>query len=124
MEFLVVFVGAGLGGACRHGVGIAALKLFGSAFPVGTLTVNVLGSLLMGALVALFALKIETSQATRLFLTTGFLGGFTTFSTFSLDAVTLFERGRIGLSMVYVLANVIGGFAALALALILLRRLG
>jgi CrcB protein len=123
MQFLIVFLGAGLGGACRHGVGIATLRLFGPNFPVGTLTVNVAGSLLMGILTALLALKLQASQEMRLFLTTGFLGGFTTFSTFSLDAVTLFERGKVAVAAGYVAISIVAGFGALALALILMRRL-
>lgn len=122
MEFLIVFLGAGLGGMCRYAVGVAMLRAFGPGFPVGTLTVNIIGSLLMGVLAALFALKLEAGQMTRLFLTTGFLGGFTTFSTFSLDTVTLFERGRIAVAALYVVASLAGGFAALALALVVLRR--
>ncbi|MGN6377024.1 MAG: fluoride efflux transporter CrcB [Sphingomonas sp.] len=123
MEFLVVFAGAGLGGACRHGVGVLCMKAFGPGFPAGTLTVNVLGSLLMGVLAGLFALKMQSSQELRLFLTTGFLGGFTTFSTFSLDTVTLFERGRVWLAAGYVLTSLAAGFGGLALALLVMRKL-
>ena len=78
--YLIVFLGAGLGGALRHGVNVAALRLLGSGLPYGTLTVNIVGSLVMGLLTGYFALKADPGQMWRLFLTTGILGGFTTFS--------------------------------------------
>ena len=90
LTYLIVFIGAGLGGALRHGVNVASLRVFGTGFPFGTLTVNVVGSLAMGLLAGYFALRLETGQIWRLFLTTGVLGGFTTFSTFSLDTALLY----------------------------------
>ena len=89
--YAVVFLGAGLGGALRHGVNIGCARLCGTAFPWGTLTVNIAGSFIMGALAGWLALKVEHGwrQRLRLFLTTGVLGGFTTFLVFSLDAVLL-----------------------------------
>ena len=92
--YLAVFVGGGIGAALRHGVNRAALAQFGPAFPYGTLFVNVAGGLAMGLLAGLFLAKGGGSQELRLFLTTGVLGGFTTFSAFSLDAVTLWQRER------------------------------
>ena len=89
MNYLIVFGGAGLGGALRHGVNVAAMRLGFTAFPIGTLTVNILGSFLMGLIAEYFALKGHLPQSWRLFLTTGVLGGFTTFSAFSLE-VALF----------------------------------
>ncbi len=119
MSYLIVFLGGGIGAALRHGVNLGSARLLGTAFPYGTLTVNVVGSLAMGALAAYFAFKGDATQHWRLFLTTGILGGFTTFSAFSLDAVLLYERGEVGLAALYVLASValsIGGlFAGLAL---------
>lgn len=115
--YLVVFVGAGLGGALRHGVNLLAARLWGTAFPYGTFAVNVAGCLAMGLLAGYFALKGEASQSWRLFLTTGVLGGFTTFSAFSLDAVLLWERGELASAAVYVLGSValslLGFFAGL-----------
>jgi CrcB protein len=113
---LLVFLGAGIGGASRHGVNLAIARLLGTAFPWSTLIVNVVGGLAMGALAEWMALKAgaEWTQHVRLFLATGLLGGFTTFSAFSLDAVLLWERGQPVLALVYVLASVIlsiGGFA-------------
>lgn len=119
MSYLIVFLGGGIGAALRHGVNLGSARLFGTAFPYGTLTVNVVGSLAMGMLAAYFAFKGDATQHWRLFLTTGILGGFTTFSAFSLDAVVLYERGEVGLAALYVLLSValsIGGlFAGLAL---------
>ena len=117
--FLIVFLGGGLGAALRHGVNLLSARLFGTAFPWHTLIENVTGSLAMGLLGAYFALKGDASQHWRLFLTTGILGGYTTFSAFSLDTVLLYERGETAMAALYVLASValaIGGlFAGLAL---------
>ncbi len=119
MSFLLVFLGGGIGAALRHGVNLAAARWLGAAFPYATLIENVTGSLLMGMLAAWFAFKGDASQGWRLFLTTGILGGYTTFSAFSLDVALLYERGELGLAALYVLASValsIGGlFAGLAL---------
>jgi CrcB protein len=114
-------VRTGLGGVLRHGVNGAALR-FGQAFPWGTLTINVVGSVLMGVVTGWFALRGGPPQA-RLFLATGVLGGFTTFSTFSLEAVTLIERGDWGAALAYVLVSVLAGIAGLALALVAMRHL-
>jgi fluoride exporter len=94
MPYLIVFLGAGVGGVARHGVNIAAARMLGYGFPFGTLIVNVLGSVVMGLLTELFVVRSGLPQELRLFMTTGVLGGFTTFSTFSLDTVTLWERGH------------------------------
>ncbi len=116
MSTLLVFLGAGLGGVLRHGVNLACARAWGTAFPWGTLGVNVVGSLLMGALAAwLFARGGEGwREPVRLFLGTGVLGGFTTFSAFSLDAVALWERGEAGTAALYVAASV--GLSVLGLA--------
>lgn len=112
---LLVFLGGGLGAALRHGVNLAALRAGWTAFPYGTLCINVVGSLLMGVAVAWFTARSGLSPSLRLFLTTGVLGGFTTFSAFSLEAALLYERGQPVLAAVYVLASVvlsIGGLFA------------
>jgi len=120
MAFLIVFLGGGLGAALRHGVNLASARLLGTAFPYHTLFENVSGSIVMGLLVGIFAFRSGVSQHWQLFLTTGVLGGYTTFSAFSLDAVLLYERGQIGAAGLYVLGSValsIGGLVAgLALA--------
>jgi fluoride exporter len=119
VAYLIVFFGAGAGGAMRHGFNIAAARLFGTGFPFGTLGVNVLGSFIMGLLAGYFALKGDAAQHWRLLLTTGVLGGFTTFSTFSLDVALLWERGDITGMMIYLVTSValsVGGlFAGLAI---------
>jgi len=119
MGFLIVFLGGGFGAALRHGVNLASARLLGTAFPYATLFENVTGSLVMGLLAGWFAFKGDLPQGWRLFLTTGMLGGYTTFSAFSLDTALLYERGEFALAALYVLASValsIGGlFAGLAL---------
>jgi fluoride exporter len=118
----LVFLGGGIGSALRHGVNLAAARLLGLGFPYGTFTVNVVGSLAMGALAAYFAFKGEASQPWRLFLTTGVLGGFTTFSAFSLDAVLLYERGQPELAVLYVLSSVTVSIGALLVGLLAIRH--
>ena len=117
MHYAIVFLGGGIGAALRHGVNLAAARL-GLAFPIGTLAVNVAGSFLMGVLVAYFALRSGIDQHVRLLLTTGLLGGFTTFSAFSLDAALMWEKGAIGQLALYaggsVLLSVAGLFAGVA----------
>lgn len=122
MVYLIVFLGGGLGAAMRHGVNVATARALGTSFPYGTLTVNVVGSLAMGLFAAYFAFKGDASQHWRLFFTTGMLGGFTTFSAFSLDAMLLYERGQLGLAALYVVASVAVSIAALFAGLALVRH--
>jgi CrcB protein len=125
IQALIVFVGGGIGAAARHGVNMSAARMFGTSFPWGTLTVNVVGSILMGLIAGWFALRAGPGlpQHTRLFLTTGILGGFTTFSAFSLDVAVLWERGAVTQAAGYVLGSVVisilGLFAGLALVRVL-----
>jgi fluoride exporter len=121
MGYLMVFVGAGIGGSLRHGVNLGAARLFGAGFPVGTMIVNVVGSFLIGLLAGDFACRTGVPQNTRLFLTTGILGGFTTFSAFSLDAALLVERHAYSLTAAYVLGSVILSLIALFAGLSLFR---
>ncbi|HVV61967.1 MAG TPA: fluoride efflux transporter CrcB [Pseudolabrys sp.] len=119
MNYLIVFIGGGIGAALRHGFNVGFARWLGMAFPYATLFENVSGSVVMGLLVALFAFRGGVPQHWQLFLTTGILGGYTTFSTFSLDTALLYERGdNLGLAALYVLLSValsIGGlFAGLA----------
>jgi CrcB protein len=124
-SYLLIFLGAGIGGALRHGVNVGCARVCGTAFPWGTLTVNVLGSFIMGALAGWLAFKAGEgwSQPLRLFLTTGILGGFTTFSAFSLDTVLIWERGQAGLALGYVVASALLSIAGLAAGLGLIRAL-
>jgi CrcB protein len=123
LNILAIALGGAVGSVARHLVGSAALRIFGTGFPVGTMTVNVLGSFVMGVLAALFALKWSASDTARLLLTTGFLGGFTTFSTFSLDVAVLWERGEAGLTLGYALGSVVLSILALFAGLALVRAL-
>ena len=121
MLYLIVFLGAGIGGALRHGVNVGAARLFGLGFPYGTLIVNVAGSFMMGLLAGFFAYRAGIPQHLRLFLTTGILGGFTTFSTFSLDAALLIERHSLGMAAGYMIGSVAAGLSALFFGLALFR---
>lgn len=122
MGYIIVFIGAGIGGALRHGVNLAAVRLFGYGFPPGTLIVNVLGSFLIGLLAGYFAYRTGVNQHLRLFLTTGVLGGFTTFSAFSLDAALLIERHSYGLAAAYVVGSVALALSGLFLGLAAFRQ--
>jgi CrcB protein len=120
--YLLVFLGAGIGGVLRHAVNVACAKACGVAFPWGTLAVNVAGSFAMGVLAGWLAVRAGEgwSGPARLFAATGILGGFTTFSAFSLDAVVLWERGTPAAAVAYVAASVLlslgGLLAGLAVA--------
>lgn len=123
MAYLIVFIGAGIGGAMRYGVNQLAAHLLGLAFPYGTLIINVAGSVAMGILAGYLALRVELPQEIRLFLATGILGGFTTFSTFSLDAVSLWERGQWGAGAVYVSSSLVLSLTGLVAGLAIVRVL-
>ncbi|WP_308916846.1 fluoride efflux transporter CrcB [Jannaschia sp. LMIT008] len=118
VSMMQVALGGAIGSALRFGIG-ATLTRPGQAFPVGVLTVNVLGSLLMGSFATWFASRGGASW--QPFVLTGLLGGFTTFSAFSLEAWTLWERGQGGLAASYVGASVTLSLAALALGVWLAR---
>ena len=111
--WLSVALGGAFGASARYGVAAIMVRLMGPNFPWGTLTVNVVGSLAMGLLVEALALKFSASPEVRVMLVTGFLGGFTTFSAFSLDTANLIERNAMGTAMAYVLVSVILSVAAL-----------
>ena len=121
MLYLIVFLGAGIGGALRHGVNVGAAKLFGFGFPLGTMIVNVVGSFAMGLLAGYFAFRPGIGQHMRLFLTTGILGGFTTFSAFSLDTALLVERHSYGMAAGYAGGSVAASVSALFFGLALFR---
>lgn len=123
MHFVLVAVGGAIGASLRHLVGLVTLRLFGPAFPWGTLTVNVIGSFVMGLLVELIARRLNASAELRLFLMTGVLGGFTTFSSFSLDTAAMWERGETALAAGYVATSVVIGIGALFAGLSVMRSL-
>ena len=121
MTYLLIFLGGGIGAAARHGINVAFARWFGTSFPFHTLFENVSGSLLMGLLAGYFMLRGYTSQHLRLFLTTGILGGYTTFSAFSLDAILLWERQQYGMAALYVFISVIASLAGLMIGLAVIR---
>lgn len=122
MLYLIIFLGAGMGGALRHGVNVWAARAFGTGFPFGTLIVNVLGSFVMGLLVGFFAYRAGlVPQHARLFLTTGLVGGFTTFSAFSVDAALLLERHSYSMAISYIVGSVFASLVSLFLGLALVN---
>jgi fluoride exporter len=123
MGFLIVFLGGGIGAALRHGVNLASARLLGTGLNYATLFENVTGSVIMGLLVGYFAFKGGLPQHVRLFLTTGILGGYTTFSAFSLDTILLYQRGELGLAALYVILSVALSVGGLLAGLTLVRHL-
>lgn len=123
MNYLLVFIGGGLGSTLRHTINITCARCIGTAFPYGTFIINVTGSIVMGLIAGYLAFKGEASQPWRLFLMTGVLGGYTTFSAFSLDAALLYERGETGLALAYVLGSVVLSIAGLFAGLAVVRHL-
>jgi fluoride exporter len=122
MGFLIVFIGGGIGAALRHGVNLMSARLLGTGFNYATLLENVTGSVLMGLLIGYFAFKSDISQHWKLFLTTGVLGGYTTFSAFSLDTILLYERGEPWLAALYVALSVVLSVGGLVAGLALMRH--
>ncbi len=116
-----IATGGALGAVLRHGVNVGLARLLGVGFPWGTLTVNIAGSFIMGLLIAVFAHLWSAPHEIKAFLTVGFLGGLTTFSAFSLDAVTLWERGEGLTAGLYVAGSVIFSLAALFAGLFIVR---
>lgn len=118
---LLATAGGAIGAGTRHLVNVGMARAFGTAFPWGTLTVNIVGSLLMGILVELLVLRYSGSAPLRAFLGTGFLGGFTTFSAFSLDLYAMTERGDAALALAYAVGSVVVGLGALYAGIALVR---
>jgi CrcB protein len=123
MNYLLVFIGGGLGSSLRHLINVVSIRSLGTAFPFHTFIINITGSTVMGLIAGYLAFKGEAAQSWRLFLMTGILGGYTTFSAFSLDAALLYERGEIGLALLYVLGSVVLSLAGLFAGLALVRHL-
>jgi CrcB protein len=123
MNYVLVFVGGGLGSTLRYFVNVICPKLLGPAFPYHTFIINITGSTVMGLIAGYFAFRGDASQSWRLFLMTGILGGYTTFSAFSLDTALLYERGDLGLALLYVLGSVVFSIGGLFAGLALMRHL-
>ena len=123
MNFVLVFIGGGLGATLRYLVNIMSGRTLGTDFPYHTFIINITGSIVMGLIAGYLALKGEAAASWRLFLMTGILGGYTTFSAFSLDTAVLYERGEIGLALFYVLGSVVFSIAGLFAGLSLVRHL-
>jgi fluoride exporter len=105
-QALLVAIGGAIGSLLRYYVGLGSLRLMGPGFPWGTLVVNVVGCFIIGVFAEMIARRFNASVELRLLLITGFLGGFTTFSAFSLDAISLFERGEVFAGGIYIAASV------------------
>jgi len=123
LGFFLVFIGGGFGSMLRHASNQASAAILGVDFPYGTMFVNIVGSLAMGLIAGWFALRGGGSQMLPLFLTTGILGGFTTFSAFSLDAALLWERGEIGNAAAYVFSSLVTAIVAVFVGLAIMRTL-
>jgi CrcB protein len=121
--YVLVFFGGGCGASLRHAVNMASARAFGTGFPYGTFIINITGSIVMGLIAGYLTFKGEASQHWRLFLMTGILGGYTTFSAFSLDTALLYERGALGLAAVYVAGSVGISIAGLFAGLAMVRYL-
>lgn len=120
--YLLVGIGGGLGAMARYGAGTLVGRLWATGFPLGTLLINIVGSLAMGLLVGILARTLPPGQnEIRLFVAIGILGGFTTFSAFSLDTITLIERGELVPAGTYALLSVVLSVAALYLGLLVTR---
>lgn len=121
LTFLQVGLGGAIGAVLRFGTGLAVLRLAGPGFPLGVLTVNILGSFLMGVF-AIYAFHRDV-QHLNPFVMTGILGGFTTFSAFSYEAFTLYERGEIAQAGLYVALSVVLSIAGLAAGVVVARAI-
>jgi CrcB protein len=123
IAYLIVFIGAGIGGSLRYGVNTACARWCGLEFPWGTLIINIVGSVVMGLVAGYFATRATEAwtQQGRLFAMTGILGGFTTFSAFSLDAVSLWEKGAQGAAAMYVIGSVVFAIVGLVIGLAVIR---
>lgn len=122
MSFFTVALGGAIGASARHGLGLALLRLSGPSFPAGTLVANIIGGFLMGMLMGwLMKAAPDNANNIRLFAGVGILGGFTTFSAFSLEAMRMLEAKSYGMFSAYVGASVVFSIAAVALGLILMR---
>jgi fluoride exporter len=121
MNYLIVFLGGGIGAAARHGINVLSVLYFGTRYPIGTFSINVGGSLLIGILASSMALRIHLPPELRLFLVTGIIGGFTTFSAFSLEIGLLYQRGETVAAASYAIASVVCSVLAMFAGMALVR---
>jgi fluoride exporter len=122
VSYLIVFFGGGLGATLRHLINVICARCMAPGFPWGTFIINITGSTVMGLIAGYLAFRGEASQPWRLFLMTGVLGGYTTFSAYSLDAALLYERGELLLAALYVVGSVVLSIAGLFAGLALIRH--
>jgi len=120
-NILLVMTGGAIGAALRYGLGLASLRALGPSWPWGTLAANVLGGFAMGLLAGWLASRAAGGEPIRLFVAVGILGGFTTFSAFSLETMLMIERGELPQALLYVAVSVIASIGALALGLSIMR---
>lgn len=123
LNIVLVAVGGAIGSVVRYLIGLHSTRLFGTGFPWGTLTVNVIGSLAIGIFAELIARRFSAPLEWRLFIITGFLGGFTTFSAFSLDTATLIDSGNLWLAVTYVAVSMLVSLFAVFAGLAMMRAL-
>jgi fluoride exporter len=123
MNYVLVFIGGGMGSTLRYLVNVVTPRFLGTDFPYHTFIINITGSTVMGLIAGYFAFRGDASQSWRLFLMTGILGGYTTFSAYSLDAAVLYERGAIGLALFYVVGSVVFSILGLFAGLALMRHM-
>ncbi len=122
-NILLAALGGAIGSVLRYLVGVFSVRWFGPGFPWGTLTVNVIGSFLIGLSVEMIARRFDASMELRVFIVTGIIGGFTTWSSFSLDTMVLFERGAVTAAAAYVIGSLVVSFAAVFAGLALGRAM-
>ena len=123
MTYILVFLGGGIGATLRHILNVLCTRTLGTAFPYSTFLINISGSLAMGVIAGYLAFKGDASQNWRLFLMTGILGGYTTFSAYSLDTALLYERGELGLAALYVAGSVVLSIAGVFAGLAIVRQM-
>lgn len=121
-QIIFIFIGAGMGGIARFSFGKIALQIFGNAFPLGTLGVNIIGSFFIGIAAGILSKQTNYSDFIQYFFMIGFLGGFTTFSTFSLDILRLFENGRLLEAFAYILLSVILSIFAVFVGMVICQK--
>ena len=121
MNTILVMIGGAIGAALRFQLGGVTMRALGPAFPWGTLIANISGGLAMGLLAGVLARTSGGNEPYRLFLGVGVLGGFTTFSAFSLETFGMLERGQFGLAAAYIIASVAGAIAGLAAGVLVMR---